>query len=456
MTGRVLVVDDILANVKLLEARLSAEYFDVLTAYSGPEALEILQIERVDVVLLDVMMPGLDGFEVCRRIKASPKTMHVPVVMVTALDQTTDKVQGLEAGADDFLTKPVDDIALITRVKNLTRLKMLNDEMLLRMATGAEIGVMPGGIPAWSNVEAAGRVLLVEDQERVAGRVQAVLAKSYEIDIERDPHAALLRLGSATYDVVIVSLNLAEADGLRLCSQLRALERTRNQPIIVVLQPDEEVRLLRALDMGVNDYLVRPVDRNELLARVRTQIKRKRYSDHLRDRLEESVELALTDALTGLNNRRYLETHLKALAEQARAAARPLSVLFADVDCFKAINDTYGHDVGDAVLRELASRLRRNTRNIDLACRIGGEEFVVVMPDVGPDRASQAAERLRACIAGEPFQVDGERCLQVTASVGIATLDGVHDSAEGLLRRADQALYLAKRGGRNRVVTNAA
>jgi two-component system, cell cycle response regulator len=456
MTGRVLVVDDILANVKLLEARLSAEYFDVLTAYSGPEALEILQIERVDVVLLDVMMPGLDGFEVCRRIKASPKTMHVPVVMVTALDQTTDKVQGLEAGADDFLTKPVDDIALITRVKNLTRLKMLNDEMLLRMATGAEVGVMPGGIPALSNADAAGRVLLVEDQERVAGRVQAVLAKSYAIDIERDPHAALLRLGSATYDVVIVSLNLAEADGLRLCSQLRALERTRNQPIIVVLQPDEEVRLLRALDMGVNDYLVRPVDRNELLARVRTQIKRKRYSDHLRDRLEESVELALTDALTGLNNRRYLETHLKALAEQARAANRPLSVLFADVDSFKAINDTYGHDAGDAVLRELASRLRRNTRNIDLACRIGGEEFVVVMPDVGADRASQAAERLRACIAGEPFQVDGERFLQVTASVGIATLDGVHDSAEGLLRRADQALYLAKRGGRNRVVTNAA
>jgi two-component system cell cycle response regulator len=456
MTGRVLVVDDILANVKLLEARLSAEYFDVLTAYSGPEALEILQIERVDVVLLDVMMPGLDGFEVCRRIKASPKTMHVPVVMVTALDQTTDKVQGLEAGADDFLTKPVDDIALITRVKNLTRLKMLNDEMLLRMATGAEVGVMPGGIPALSNADAAGRVLLVEDQERVAGRVQAVLAKSYAIDIERDPHAALLRLGSATYDVVIVSLNLAEADGLRLCSQLRALERTRNQPIIVVLQPDEEVRLLRALDMGVNDYLVRPVDRNELLARVRTQIKRKRYSDHLRDRLEESVELALTDALTGLNNRRYLETHLKALAEQARAANRPLSVLFADVDSFKAINDTYGHDAGDAVLRELASRLRRNTRNIDLACRIGGEEFVVVMPDVGADRASQAAERLRACIAGEPFQVDGERSLQVTASVGIATLDGVHDSAEGLLRRADQALYLAKRGGRNRVVTNAA
>src|SRR6476469_10853156 len=142
MTGRVLVVDDILANVKLLEARLAAEYFDVFTAYSGEEALELLRTERVDVVLLDVMMPGMDGFEVCRRIKASPKTMHVPVIMVTALDQPSDKVQGLEAGADDFLTKPVDDIALVTRVKNLTRLKSLNDELMLRVATGSDSGTL--------------------------------------------------------------------------------------------------------------------------------------------------------------------------------------------------------------------------------------------------------------------------------------------------------------------------
>src|SRR5436190_4180150 len=184
MTGRVLVVDDILANVKLLEARLSAEYFDVLTAYSGPEALELLQIERVDVVLLDVMMPAMDGFEVCRRIKASPKTMHVPVVMVTALDQTSDKVQGLEAGADDFITKPVDDIALITRVKNLARLKTLNDEMLLRMATGAQLGVLPGVVPVWPKVDRGGRILLVEDQTRVANRVLAALGKIHEVNVE--------------------------------------------------------------------------------------------------------------------------------------------------------------------------------------------------------------------------------------------------------------------------------
>src|SRR5262245_11941404 len=193
MTGRVLVVDDILANVKLLEARLSAEYFDVLTAYSGPEALAVLENEHVDVVLLDVMMPGMDGFEVCRRIKSSPRTMHVPVVMVTALDQTADKVQGLEAGADDFLTKPVDDIALVTRVKNLARLKTLNDEMLLRMATGMDLGAS-AGTSASANAECAGRVLLVEDQDRVAARVRSILASVHEVDIEPSPQAALLRL----------------------------------------------------------------------------------------------------------------------------------------------------------------------------------------------------------------------------------------------------------------------
>ena len=140
MTARVLVVDDVDANVKLLEARLTAEYFEVRTARSGREALEICANERADVVLLDVMMPGMDGFEVCRRLKSEPRTQHIPVIMVTALDHPSDRVRGLEAGADDFLTKPVDDIALVKRVRNLARLKMLTDEMLMRSSTEAADG----------------------------------------------------------------------------------------------------------------------------------------------------------------------------------------------------------------------------------------------------------------------------------------------------------------------------
>lgn len=456
MTARVLVVDDTRANLKLLEARLSAEYFEVLTAHSGQEALDLLARERVDVVLLDVMMPGMDGFEVCRRIKSDPGTMRLPVVMVTALDQPTDKIQGLRAGADDFLAKPVDDIALVTRVRNLARLKALNDEMLLRISSGAEIGVAPGVAPDWSQPAAGARILLVEDQERAVHRVVAALSKMHTVDVEAKPQAALARLRENAYDLLIASLTLAGADGLRLCSQVRSIERLRHLPIMIVVEAADEPRLLRALDMGVNDYLMRPIDRHELIARVRTQLTRKRHSDYLRDSLNASLELAVTDPLTGLFNRRYLETHGRALTEQAKAAGNPLSVLVVDIDHFKSVNDTHGHAAGDSVLRELAQRLRRNTRGVDLVCRMGGEEFIIVMPDTPLWRARQIAERLRSCIAAESFRVNGTTLVSVTASVGLAALEASTEGMDALFERADRALYAAKREGRNRVVANAA
>ena len=166
MTARVLVVDDVDANVKLLEARLTADYFEVRTARSGREALEICANERADVVLLDVMMPGMDGFEVCRRLKSEPRTQHIPVIMVTALDQPSDRVKGLEAGADDFLTKPVDDIALVKRVRNLARLKMLTDEMLMRASTEEQMGLAGDWLTPFDQVARRGRILVVEDQDR--------------------------------------------------------------------------------------------------------------------------------------------------------------------------------------------------------------------------------------------------------------------------------------------------
>jgi len=456
MTARVLVVDDILANVKLLEARLSAEYFEVLTAYSGKEALDILARERVDVVLLDVMMPGMDGFEVCRRIKKTAKLAHVPVIMVTALDQPSDKVQGLEAGADDFLTKPVDDIALITRVKNLSRLKVLSDELMMRASTKQELGAPGNSVTNLSDGGGQGCILLVEDHARSAQRLVEAIGKSHIVAVERDPQAALIRTAEESYDLLIVSLSLAGADGLRLCSQVRSLDRTRHTPIIIMAEPGDDARLLRGLDMGVNDYLLRPIDRNEMLARIRTQIRRKRHADLLRARLDEGMEMAITDALTGLHNRRYMEGHLTTLVQTAVQSGRALSVLVADIDYFKSVNDTYGHDAGDTVLREFGARFRRNTRGIDLACRFGGEEFVVIMPDTDLARALQVGERLRSCIAAEPFHLNSDTQLRVTASVGIATLESREDTPETLFKRADTALYAAKREGRNRVVADAA
>ncbi len=456
MTARVLVVDDILANLKLLEARLQAEYFEVLTANSGQQALDILARESVDVVLLDVMMPGMDGFETCRRIKGSHTTHHIPVVMVTALDQPSDKVLGLESGADDFLTKPVDEIALVTRVRNLARLKMLNDEMIMRASTGKQMGIPDDGSLARALSARSGRVLLVDDHPRSSARLLEVLSKANNTHAESDAQAALMCLAEGNFDLVIVSLSLQASDGLRLCSQVRSLERTRHLPVLMLVEPGDEARLLRGLDMGVNDYLMRPIDRHELLARVKTQIRRKRHSDFLRHRLAESVELSITDSLTGLHNRHYMEGHLRTLVSEAVRTGRNLSMLVADIDFFKAVNDTYGHDVGDAVLREFAVRLKRNTRGVDLACRLGGEEFVIIMPDTDMTHAYQVGERLRACVASDEFPIMEGQHIRVTASVGVATLETPDDTPEVMFKRADSALYIAKKRGRNRVVADAA
>ncbi len=456
MTARVLVVDDILSNVKLLEARLTAEYFEILTAYSGREALDIIARERIDVVLLDVMMPGMDGFEVCRRIKQNAQTAHIPVVMVTALDQPSDKVHGLEAGADDFLTKPVDDIALVTRVKNLARLKVLSDEMLMRAATTQQMSMADQPPPDWQAAGEGGQIMVVDDHPRSAQRLAETLRTLHTVSIEADPQVALLKLAEQPIDVLVVSLSLSKSDGLRLCSQVRSLERTRHLPILIVVEPSDDARLLRGLDMGVNDYVVRPIERHELMARVKTQVKRKRHADLLKARLEESVEMAITDGLTGLHNRRYMEGHLRTLVAQSLQSGRALSLLVADIDFFKSVNDTYGHAAGDNVLKEFAQRFRRNTRGIDLACRLGGEEFVIIMPDTDLPRAIQVGERLRATIAAEPFHAAADQSLHVTASVGISTLEYRDDTPEALFKRADNALYAAKRKGRNRVVADAA
>lgn len=457
MTARVLVVDDVPANVKLLEARLSAEYFDVATASNGAEALAACERAECDIVLLDVMMPDMDGFEVCRRLKNNPATHHIPVVMVTALDQPSDRVAGLEAGADDFLTKPVSDIALIARVRSLTRLKMMTDELRMRAVTSREIGIESPEREAVAETGRHGRILIVDDRRASYDRLANMLSAEHTVDIEPDPNGALFRSAEGDYELMIVSLGLENFDGLRLCSQLRSLDRTRSLPILAVCETDEGAKLMRGLEIGINDYLMRPIDKNEMLARVRTQIKKKRYTERLRDNVQLSIEAAITDGLTGLHNRRYMESHLSTLVEQAAARAKPLAVLVLDIDYFKSINDTYGHDAGDDVLREFAIRVRKSIRGIDLACRYGGEEFVIVMPETDMAVATTVAERLRRRIALDPFPVEqGKRSIEVTISIGIAALENADDNAANILKRADQALYRAKRDGRNRVVADAA
>jgi two-component system, cell cycle response regulator len=456
MTARVLVVDDILSNVKLLEAKLSAEYFEVVTAFSGVEALAKIEDHEPDIVLLDVMMPGMDGFEVCRRIKHNPKCSHVPVVMVTALDQPSDRVMGLGAGADDFLTKPVDDSALFARVRSLVRLKMMTDELRMRESTGQSMGLVDPA-DTLTEAEPAGRILIVEDRPESVAWFSAALQPQNDVSAVETFEETMVRVKGGDFDLIVISLGLRGFDGLRLCSQLRSLPEGRNVPILVLVSDGDRRKLNQALEMGVNDYLTRPVDKNELIARVRTQLRKKRYADRLRHNVQLSLEMAITDQLTGLHNRRYMSRHLDTLMESARKSAKPIAFLILDIDYFKAVNDSHGHDMGDEVLREFANRISANVRGIDLACRYGGEEFVVVMPDTDMELACSVAERLRRSVETELFEISrAPHKLNITISIGIAGSEGSNDTAEALLHRADQALYRAKRDGRNRVVAAAA
>jgi two-component system, cell cycle response regulator len=455
MSARVLVVDDVEVNIRLLEAKLSSEYFTVITASSGPEALELVQKERPDIILLDVMMPEMDGFEVCRRLKADPRTVDIPVVMVTALSEISDRVRGLQAGADDFLTKPVNDVALFARVRSLVRLKRMMEEWRLREEVYGRFDTVIAENRRAEDVSPA-RIVLWEESAFAAERLSEMLQPAASAVLRPATPEELRDMVDGSIDLVILSL-AGEQDALRLVAQLRGNEASRLVPVLLIADGEDLPRLAKGLDLGANDYIVRPLDRNEIIARARTQIRRKRLQDRLQDNYERSLALALTDSLTGLYNRRYLMAHLEGLMSRAAEGAQGPAVLMLDIDYFKRVNDSHGHAAGDAVLREVAARIARHVRGFDLVARYGGEEFVVVMPETQLAVAAMVAERLRKVVAAKPIALgEGQDALDLTISAGIAVTREGGDSAAAILQRADKALYEAKGRGRNCVAGSVA
>ncbi len=455
MSARILVVDDIMPNVKLLEAKLQNEYYNVICAYSGQEALEKVKNDRPDLVLLDVMMPEMDGFEVCRRIKADPETEHIPVVMVTALTESSDRVTGLEAGADDFLTKPLDDTALMSRVRSLVRLKMTMDEWRARESTATSMGIIDEDAKQAEVFEPA-NVLIIEDQDFESEKIQATIESvGHMVSVATTGVEALELINHYLFDVIILSLDIDHGngdDGLRFLSHLRSNDKTRSTPILMVSNENSQ-KIARGLEIGAHDYIVRPIDRNELKARLKTQIRRKRFQEKLRSNYEVSLSMALTDTLTGLFNRRYLNVHLEKLLNETGDARKPLAILMFDIDHFKSVNDTHGHHVGDEVLKAFSDRIKGRLRSFDILARTGGEEFVAVLVDVPMPKACYIAERLRRSIAEDPFPASVEEGeLSITTSLGGVYLGTEEATVEGVLTRVDKYLYEAKEGGRNQVV----
>ncbi|MFL5286723.1 MAG: PleD family two-component system response regulator [Rhodopila sp.] len=448
MTARILIVDDVPANTRLLAAKLSAEYYQVKTARDGFEALTSAKAWQPDLILLDVMMPGMDGYECCRLLKDDPATLHSPVVMVTALGEPGERLRGLEAGADDFLTKPVEYDTLMTRVRSLVRLKRLLDEWRARGETARALGLAADQTTIPS--VAGAQTLVVDDWEQNARSVQHALAQDGIVPAwAQDGTKAISMIAAARFDLIVISLTLVNEDPLKLVSALRASDITHEVPLLLVAEPGEKDRILRGFELGANDWLVQPIDSNELRARARNQIRRKFYQDRLRSDLGTALEMVLTDPLTGLYNQRYLHRHLSGLIGTGQG--RQLAILMIDVDHFKSVNDRFGHATGDQALRLIADSLRLNTRVFDSVARYGGEEFVVVMPGTGPEEACTAAERLRHAVEGIEFAAAADSRIPLTISVGVACTSTEASAPDVLLKAADTALYEAKRKGRNKV-----
>lgn len=454
MGGRILIADDVATNRIVLKVKLASAFYETFQAASGTETIARARSEHPDLILLDVELPDLSGIEVCRRLKADPDTRRIPVVMVTAFRDMARKMEALEAGADEVFWKPLDDVVLLARLRSILRARETEEELGLRQGTYRELGFAE---PAESFAPRAIVGLVSAAPALRNGWARDLRPFLSDRLIAMDPEQALMiHQQDLAPDAFVIAADPAlPCAGLRLVPDLRSRAATRHAAICVVLPAGAADAAAMALDLGANDLIEADADPAELALRIRVQTGRKRQADRLREMVEDRLRLSMTDPLTGLHNRRYAMTHLARILGRPAAPGRGVAVMVLDLDRFKTINDTHGHAAGDAVLVEVSGRLAAQVRPVDLLARIGGEEFLIALPDVSPEDARSAAERLRRAVADLPVGLPHERgAIRVTASIGLTMHDDRSAPVAEIVDRADMALLKAKLDGRNQVTVD--
>lgn len=456
MAGRILIADDVATNRIILKVKLAAASYEVWQVETAGALLAAARSKQPDLIIMDADLPDSDSYRTCRQLKNQPDTAAIPVVMVTANYNRHIRLAALRAGASEILPKPFDDQVLLARVRNQLRAHVMEEELARREGTAAEFGFheAPG------HFTKRPKVLLVRDLSGNTCKWQDAVSSRIPADMSAiGPEKVLEDIGrqNTAPDVIVLPVEPGQNKGLlTLVAELRSRRETRHSAIIVIGNRSDQSTAISALDIGANDLFEDDSLPDEIALRITAQITRKQKSDQLRATLESGLKLAATDPLTGLFNRRYALPHTARIAARSRDTGNPFAVMVLDLDRFKTINDTHGHAAGDTVLKEVAERLKRNLRSVDLICRIGGEEFLVVMPDTDLSAARCAAERLRKVTEAEPVTAPcGKGIISVTLSIGVSIggLDGQDDVAvERILDRADQALLGAKTHGRNQVL----
>lgn len=458
MARRVLIADDVATNRIILKVKLAAARYVVDQAESVAALLELVREEVPDLIIAGIDLPGGGIKAICAGLKANPDLAPdlamIPVVAVLAAENRSRRLTAFAAGADDVLCKPLDEVALLALVRNLIRTRVTAGELTQKQTIAREFGFGEGA----RGFAGQARIALIPQSREVgfAWRAGLVGQMSEHITLLSPSEALDNTSESNIPDVFVISANLGKArDGLHLVSELRSKLSTRHA-VIVVHNPSGDSNLATmALDMGANAVLNGDFDGEELAIRLRQLTARKLEADALRSSLDQQLSLAMTDPLTGLYNRRYAQTYLSRLAKAAASQGQPFTLMVLDLDRFKRVNDRFGHAVGDEVLIEVAARLKASLREVDLVARLGGEEFLVALPDTGHADAARAAERLRRVIGDRPIRSTTRSVdVPVTLSIGVvvSSRGGVKpELIHQMLDRADRALYASKADGRNQI-----
>jgi two-component system cell cycle response regulator len=423
----ILAVDDSRTARGILQRELTPDGFAVFFACDGVHAQRLAAAIAPRVIITDLLMPEVDGYELCRQLADSEETAHIPVVVITSLDPTEMLKKGFSAGVKEYFSKPWPAKKLLQFVKRL----ML--DMSYRRSETA---------------------LVVEDSATIRRLVGHYLSKlGFEI-IEYDHGQELLdhiKGEAKTADLVVMDWELPDVDGLSMLKQLRQQKNYRMVPIVMLTGRSADHDIAMALRSGADDYITKPFNFEELAARIQAHMRVKRMIDELNEKNRLLEELALTDSLTGLYNRRHFDQQLDTTWAQHVRGHHGLALMMIDIDHFKSINDRYGHQAGDQVLKHLAGLLKDTCRRGDIICRIGGEEFAVILAETTSEEGWAVAERLRLQAQESNNEFYGSE-VGYTLSVGMA--DSAHPEMEtisDLLQKCDKALYDAKNNGRNQV-----
>lgn len=463
MVGDILIIDCVATNRIVLKVKLLAAQYRVRPCATLQDAQVEIDASLPDMILLDTGTNPADALAFCARLKANEHTSLIPVIATGGFVTPHDRVAALEAGADDVLTKPFDDHILQARIRSLLRSRDARAELRMREGTRTALGFAEG----CATFTTPARVVIASTTAGATADFDAINTKLCNAHMVSVPVESLLS-GQSDHqnaDLYVIDFRHDLNDDkvlFRLLSELRSRSNTRHAGILALLPADARHASAMALDLGANDIVSTLVDPVEIGHRCAVLIQAKLEADALRRTVETGLEAAITDPLTGLFNRRYAIPHLSRLSEESRKNERQFAIMALDLDHFKAINDTFGHSVGDDILRQVARRLQDNLRAVDLLARIGGEEFLVAIPNSDVVHARTAAERLCNLIGNTPFFVGETRQeVTVTVSVGVSLSGGddpadVIEDLEDLVNAADVALYAAKNGGRNKVSLSAA